>query len=174
MLTSLYSALFRPTADRLSHDRVALVIGALVLIVLILNAAGAIGVGPWGVIGIGILFAFAGLVGWYWLSASVNLVAQWFGGQGTGQATAIAITQGLFPLILTAPAIAAGEWSVGFGALFSLAISIGVLILWVIAIREAHYLSWWKAIVTLVVTFALSGFALLGLLIWPLMLGLGM
>jgi hypothetical protein len=40
-------------------------------------------------------------------------------------------------------------------------------------IREIHHLHWWQAIAALVLTFVLSGLALSGLFLWPLMLILG-
>lgn len=174
MLTALYSSLFNPARDRDLSYSVALVIGALVVLTLTLNTAGALGLGPAGVLPLLVVYTLAGLAGWFWFTASVNLVAQWFGGQGTGRTTAYVMAQGLLPLIFTAPAIAALNWSESFGALFTLAISISVLVLWGIGIQKIHQISWFEALLTLGITFALTGLALMGLIVWPLMLALGM
>ncbi|MGF1495605.1 MAG: Yip1 family protein [Elainellaceae cyanobacterium] len=173
MLDALYSTMFRPTSDRAFAAQLALPIGLLVIVILTLNAAGALGVGAFGVILLTMTFLFAGLLGWYWFSASINLISQWLGGAGNGRSTALAIAQGLFPLIFTGPAIAAMNWSEALGAIFSLLIFVSLLVTLVIAIRRAHHFHWWKAIAALVITLTLSAFALFGLVLWPLMLALG-
>ena len=108
MLNSLYTTFFRPVEMRFSAQA-AIAIGLLIVFILALNAAGAVGLGVGAVIGFSLLFLFAGLLGWFWLSAAVNLLAQLFGGQANGRATTIAIATGLYPLIFTAPAIAASQ-----------------------------------------------------------------
>ncbi|MDV2994610.1 MAG: hypothetical protein N4J56_004264 [Chroococcidiopsis sp. SAG 2025] len=127
MLDSLYTTFFRPTAARFSAP-VAIAIGLLIVFVLALNAAGTARLGIGGAIGFILLFAFAGLLGWFWLSAAVNLLAQLLGGRADASNTMQAIAAGLAPLILTAPAIAASKWSVALGNLFSFAISIAAVI----------------------------------------------
>lgn len=173
MLDSFYTTFFRPSAARFSAP-VAIAIGLLIVFVLALNAAGTAGFGIGGAIGFIVLFAFAGLLGWFWLSAAVNLLAQLLGGRADGSTTMQVIAQGLSPLILTAPAIAASKWSDALGNLFSFAISIAVLVTLAIAIRNAHQLTWLKSILTLAISLAVSFLALSGLLLWPVMVILGM
>lgn len=173
MLDSLYTAMFRPAPEVRVSSQAAITIGLLALFILALNAAGAAQLGVAGVIGFTLLFQFAGLLGWYWLSASVNLLAQLIGGQGNGRTTLLAIAQGLWPLLLTGPAISATQWSNTFGALFSAAITLGTFVTLVIAIRDVHHFGWLQAILCLFTTLVLSGLALLGLILWPLMLILG-
>lgn len=172
MLDTLYGSLFRPSQGRVT-PQVGLMVGLLIVLVLALNAGGAVGLGAGGVIGFILGFFLAGLLGLFWLTAAVNLLAQLLGGQGSGRATLIAITLGLWPLLLTAPAIAAASWSATLGALFSFAVTLGVFVTLTVAIRRVHHLSWLKAILCLAITLVLSGLALLGLIVWPLMIFLG-
>lgn len=173
MLNSLYATIFRPSEVRFSAQ-VATAIGLLIVLVLALNAAGTAELDAGSTIAFTLLFLFAGLLGWYWLSASVNLLAQLLGGQGDGRATMQAIAQGLWPLLLTGPAISAANWSDTLGELFSFAISAGVFVTLVVAIRHVHQLSWLRAILCLAITLTLSFLALSGLFLWPVMIILGM
>ena len=172
MLDSFYNAIFRPAEVRRSAQA-ALAIALLVIIILALNAAGAVNSGVGGLIGFTILFLLSGGLGWYWFAASMNLIAQLLGGQGDGPTTMQATAQALWPLLLVGPEAAAARWSGGLGALFSLAISIGILITLVNAIRRTHQLSWVLATLCLVITLTLSFLALFGLFLWPLMIILG-
>lgn len=173
MLNSLYTTFFRPVEMRFSAQ-VAIAIGLAIVFILALNAAGAAGFGVGGIIGFTLLFLFAGLLGWFWLSAAVNLLAQLFGGQADGRETMQAIATGLYPLIFTAPAIAASRWSEVLGDLFSFLVSIAVYVTLTIAIHRVHQLSWWKSIFCLAIAITVSFFALSGLILWPLMIILGM
>lgn len=172
MLDAFYNAIFRPAEVRRSAPA-ALAIALLIIIILALNAAGAVNSGVGGLIGFIFLFLLAGGLGWYWLAASLNLIAQLLGGQGDGAVTAQATAQALWPLLLVGPAAAAAHWSSGLGIFFSLAINIGVLITLVSAIRRTHQLSWGLATLCLAITLTLSFLALLGLFLWPLMIILG-
>ncbi|MGV2830027.1 Yip1 family protein [Myxosarcina sp. GI1(2024)] len=172
MLDSVYAAFFRPGEIRFP-TRAAIAIGLLVVLVLALNAAGKTNSDLGSIIGFVLLFLFAGVLGWYWLAASVNLIAQLLGGQGDGRTTLEGIARGLWPLLFTGPALAAANWSIILGQLFSLAVTLGVFITLIIAIRHIHRLSWLKASLCLVITLILSGLALSGLFLWPLMIILG-
>lgn len=172
MLDSLYANFFKPSQVGFPA-RTAIVVGLLVVLILALNAAGAVDSGAGGIIGFALLFLFAGGLGWFWLSASTNFVAQLLGGRGNARATMQATARSLWPLILTAPAIALGHWSVTLEALFSLAIDIGVFVALADAIRRVHELNWPKAILCLAITFTLSFLALSGLFLWPVMIILG-
>ena len=104
---------------------------------------------------------------------SSNLIAQLLGGQGDGRATLEGIARGLWPLLFTGLAIAAANWSILLGQLFSSAVTLGVFITLIIAIRQVHRFSWLKASLCLILTLILSGLALSGLFLWPLMIILG-
>lgn len=78
MLDSVYAAFFRPGEIRFP-TRAAIAIGLLVVLVLALNAAGKTNSDLGSIIGFVLLFLFAGVLGWYWLAASVNLIAQLLG-----------------------------------------------------------------------------------------------
>jgi hypothetical protein len=173
MLESLYATIFRPSEVRVSAPA-AIAIGLLIALILALNAAGTTNLGAAGIIGFTLLFCFAGVLGWYWLTASVHFLAQLLGGQGSVQGTMKAVAQGLWPLLLTGPAIAAAQWSERLGELFSFGISVGVFVTLVAKVRHTHQLNWLSAILCLAITLTLSFLALSGLILWPLMIILGM
>lgn len=172
MLDSLYSTLFRPSETRFST---AATWGLWLLLGLVLafNAAGVIGLDAKGTLALVIAFVIGELLGWYWFSASIDLLARLMGGQGDVQTTMGAIAQGFWPLLLTAPAIAIKNWFPGLGELISLVIIIWVLVALVRGIRHVYNLGWGRSILCLVITGILSGVTLLGLILWPLMILLG-
>ena len=172
MLDSVYTAIFRPFQIRFPA-RAAVAIGLLIILVLALNAAGTTNLGVGGAIAFAILFLVAGTLGWYWLAASVNLIAQLLGGQGNGRGTLEGMAWGLWPLLFTGVAIAATNWSIFLGQLFYWTIILGTLVTLAIAIRYVHQLSWLKTSLCLGITLILSILALSGLLLWPLMIILG-
>lgn len=172
ILDSVYTAIFRPFQIRFP-TQAAITIGLLAVLVGALNAAGTTNSGVGGVIGFALLFLFAGTLGWYWLAASVNLIAQLLGGRGNGRATLEGTAWGLWPLLFTGVAIAAANWSIVIGQLFFMAIALGVVITLITAIRQVHQFSWLKAILCLGLTLIMSVLALLGLFLWPLMIVLG-
>ena len=172
MLDTLYVSFFRP-ADLRQSAQATVIIGGLVILVLALNAAGALGLGVKGVIGFTLLFLLAGVLGWFWLAAAVQLLATLFGGQGTSQDSLAAIARGLWPLLLSGPAIAAAQWSPSLGALLSLALNLGTFFCLAIAIQDAHQLNWFLAAFCLALTLGLSLCTLLGVFLWPVMIVLG-
>jgi len=174
MLDSLYSALFS-SADTSTGARLSIAWGVWVIIgaVLALNAAGAIGLGAKGVLALAVAFILAGLIGWYWLAASIGLLARLLGGQGDVQATMAAIAQSLWPLLLTAPVIGIKAWLPGLGELLSLVIVFWVVGILIREIRQVHRLSWGRSALCFVLTLALAVLAPVGLILWPLMIILG-
>ena len=172
MLDSVYTAIFRPFEIRFPR-KAAVAIASLIILVLALNAAGTTNSGVGGVVGFALLFVFAGTLGWYWLAASVNLIAQLFGGQGNGRESLLGMVWGLWPLLFTGVAMAASNWSIILGQLFYWIIILGTLVTSAIAIRYVHKLSWLKTGLCLGITLILSLLALSGLLLWPLMIILG-
>jgi hypothetical protein len=173
MLDAFYATIFCPQESR-SSVPVALLIGLLAILVLSLNAAGALRTGAGGLIALLFTFSFAAIVGCFWLSAAVHLLARWLGGQGTVPATIGAIVQGLWPLIFTGAAIAAGKWAGWIETLFSAVITLGTYITLTLSISQAHQLSWSRGLICIVITLTLSFCALFGLLIWPLIIFVGM
>lgn len=170
MLDSLYFTLFRPSQPPRLAPTLIWGLGLLLALVLALNAAGRVGMGAGGVVGLAIAFLVAGLGAWFWLAASVHLVAKLLGGQGTAQATLAAIAQGFWPLLFTAPAIAIRLRLAPLGQLISLAIALWILLALIQNIRQIHQLSWGQAIFCLGLSLVLAGVALAGLLLWPLIL----
>jgi hypothetical protein len=156
-----------------------LLIGALSWVVLALNAAGQLHAGLSGLLGLLFLFLLLGLIGCYWYTASVHLLAQWiFFSQTSGIRRIpfqpwLTILQGLWPTILLGPAVSAQRWWPNVGLLFTLGILIGTGFTLVLAIRRTYALSWTQASLCFGLTGMLGGLATLGLLGWPLMLFLG-
>ena len=172
MLESIYVTMFRPGQSR-ETNLAGIVIALLAILVMTLNVAGRIHLGAVGVALLYIVFLLAGCLGWYWLSVSVYFIAQLLGGRGQGITTFQAIARGLWPLLLTGPAIAAAHWSQTLGSLFSLGVTMGLALTLTAAIRQAHQLRWLQAFLCLLISANLSFLAIGGLVLWPLMLFLG-
>jgi len=171
MLDSLYTTLFQST-PRFSAVAIW---GAWLSVsaVLAFNAAAALSLGSTGVMVLAIAFILVGLIGWYWLSASVDLLARLLGGQGSGQSTMTAIAQSLWPLLLTAPVLTIKDWLPSLGELLSLLLTLWVLFILIRGIRQAHNLGWGKSVLCFVLTIALAVVAPLGMVMWPFMLIFG-
>jgi hypothetical protein len=172
MLNSIYTLMFRPSQIRASNPG-GMVIGVLAILVWALNAAGAAHLGVGGVVAFFFLFFIGGCLGWYWLSASVHLIAQLLGGHGQSGETLQAIARGLWPVLLTGPAIAATHWSLSLGAVFALSLTAGTMITITGAIRQVHQFRWLQAYLCLLISLGMSALAITGLVLWPLMLFLG-
>ncbi|PZD73599.1 hypothetical protein C1752_01903 [Acaryochloris thomasi RCC1774] len=169
MLNTFYTTLFRPR-DSQGTAAISLMIGGLTVLVLALNTAGVFHAGTSGLMLILLLFVLAGGLGCYWLATSLHFCAQLLGGQGTSGQTFQAVVRGLWPLLLSGSAIASKHLSPTLGSLFTLGILIGTLITLAGSVRQVHQLSWVQAAVGLSLTLGVSGLALLGLILWPLML----
>lgn len=173
MLETLYTTFFRPQTTRPAAGS-ALAIALGVLLVLALNAAGALSAGPAGLVGLFLLFSLGAVLGVFWLTAALHLLAHLLGGQGSAAQTLGAVLQSLWPLLLTGPAVAALTWSRPLGILLSLGINLGVLTCGVAALKRVHTLDWVRATACFGLSLLLAQLALAGLAIWPAMIILGM
>lgn len=172
MLNSFYNAIFRPSQIRFPRQA-AIAISLLTIFILASNAAARTNSGIAGAAGFALLFLFGGTLGWYWLSASINLIAQLLGGRADARTTITETAWGLWPLLFTGVAITAANWSALLGQLLSWMIVIGVFVTLTIAIRQVYQFGWLKASLCLNITLILSLLALSGLFLWPLMIFLG-
>ncbi len=172
LLDGLYNSWFRPELGR-PQLPVAIVSILLVLTVLSLNAAGATNSSAAGWLGWFCLFLLGGAIGWFWLSASVHLLARLLGGIGSVTDTLGAVAQSLWPLMLTGAANQAIQVSPRGGLLFSLAINLWVVVNWVRSVGREHQLPWVRAVLCVGGAIVLAELALVGLILWPLMLALG-
>lgn len=176
MLDALFMTFFSPQPSRRDQP-VTVVIGFVVLSILALNAAGKTGLGIAGVIIFFLLFLVAGLLGWLWLSAALNFFAQWFGGQGSAQDSSRAVMMGLWPLMISGPAIAASHWPsiLGqfLGLLLGLVVIIGTLTTLTRTLCQTHQFHWRQGLQVIALTLISSLLAWLGLILWPLVLVLG-
>lgn len=177
MLDVLFVNFFGPQPAR-NTQPVTVLIGFILLTVLALNAAGKAGLGIAGVIIFFLLFFVAGLLGWLWLSAALHFFAQLLGGQGSPQDSVRAVMLGLWPLMISGPAIAASHWPnrLGqlLGVLLGLVILVGTITTLTRSLRQAHQIHWQKALLSVGLTIVTSLLAWLGLLLWPVMLVLGL
>lgn len=177
MLDALFVNFFGPQPSR-NHQPVGVLIGFVLLIILALNAAGKAGFGIAGVIIFFLLFLVAGLLGCFWLAAALHFFSQLLGGQGKVQDSVRAVILGLWPLMISGPAIAASHWhnSLGqfLGLLLGLVVIIGTITTLTRSLRQAHQMHWQKALLSVGLTIVSSLLAWLGLLLWPLILVLGL
>ncbi|ABW27086.1 YIP1 family protein [Acaryochloris marina] len=177
MLDALFTTFFGAQSSR-NNQSVSILIGFALLSILSLNAAGKVGAGIGGVIVFFLLFLVAGLLGGLWLAAAFNFFAQLLGGKGSAQESLRAVLLGLWPLMISGPAIAASQWPgiLGqfLGLLLGLVVLIGTLVTLTRSIGQAHQLQWGKALLTVIFTAVTSMLAWLGFILWPLVLILGL
>ncbi|GEM_PF-2185086 len=111
MLDSLYTTLFRPSKAPVAPPlHVAWGIWLVISLIEAMRLAGAISVGPLGLVVLLTLVFGVNVIGWFWLAAASNLLAQVLGGKGSGEPVLTSIAQGFWPLILLAPLAAAQPW----------------------------------------------------------------
>ena len=172
MLESLFAQIFHPNTVRPSAA-LAVWIGGLVLLILALNAAGTLSVSVGGLLVLVVLFAVAGCLACFWFGLGIHAIATLFGGSGQRATTFGAIIVALWPLLFSGSAIALGQWSPGLGAMASGVVTIGTLISLVHGIHRAEGIEWPQAFLTVGMTLAIAGVTLMGLLVWPMMIFLG-
>ncbi|MCS6782729.1 MAG: Yip1 family protein [Gloeomargarita sp. SKYBB_i_bin120] len=173
LLEALYNSWFRPELGRPTMP-VAVASLGLVCLVLSLNAVAFLGGTALDWLGWFFLFGLGLALGWFWLSAALHTVALWLGGVGSVADTFAAVAQSLWPLLLTGAANSALNLSPSLGLLFSLAINAGVVVNLVRAVGREHQLPGLRAVVCFGGAIVLVELALLGLILWPLMVLLGM
>lgn len=172
LLDGLYNSWFRPGLGR-PHPAVAVASILLVLTVLSFNAAGVTNSSASGWLGWLFLFLLGGGVGWFWLSASLHMMARLLGGIGSVTDTLGAVAQSLWPLILTGAANHAVRVAPRLGLLFSLGINLWVVVNLVRSLGQEHQLPWVRAVLCFGGAIMLAELALVGLILWPLMIALG-
>ncbi|MCG9893071.1 MAG: hypothetical protein MH252_18610 [Thermosynechococcaceae cyanobacterium MS004] len=143
------------------------------LVILALNAAGQLRWGLMGLVGLTFLFLLLGWVGFYWYAASIHFLTQIVGIEPRRSQPWLTSLQGAWPLILLGPSVAAQKGWLGFGRLFTLSVLIGTVVSLLWFLRQAYSANWLQTFLCLGLTGVLSGLALLGLLVWPVMLFLG-
>jgi hypothetical protein len=151
-----------PQQKRLS----GLFIGGLSWVILAFNAAGQLHTGLLGLLSLIFLFLLLGLIGCYWYTASVHLLAQWMSSTQTSTVRRtpfqpwLVILQGLWPTIFLGPAVSAQRWWPSFGILFTLSTLVGTGFTLVFAIRRTYNLNWPQAILCFGMTVILGGLGL--------------
>jgi len=104
----------------------------------------------------------------------LHLMARLLGGVGSVTDTLGAVAQSLWPLMLTGAANSALQISSRLGLLFSLGINLWVVVNLVRSMAQEHQLPWVRAVLCFGGAIVLAELALVGLIIWPLMIALGM
>ncbi|MCS7031181.1 MAG: YIP1 family protein [Gloeomargarita sp. SKYG116] len=173
LIEGLYNSWFRSELGRPSMP-VAVASLALVCLVLSLNAAAMTESTVTGWLGWFFLFGLGLALGWFWLSAALHTVAQLLGGVGSVTDTFGAVAQSLWPLILTGAANGILRFSPLLGLVFSLAINLWVVVNLVRCVGREHQLPGLRAVLCFGGAIVLAELALLGLILWPLMVILGM
>ena len=173
MLDAFYSQLFRPLDYRPS-EQTSLLIAGLVLVIMSLNAAGALHAGPTGMLLFLFLFCLGGAVGFFWLSAAVILLASLFGGTSQSRAVLYALMGALWPLMFSGAVIAFQRWDVNLAALLSMVMVLGTLASLVHTIHRVYDLDIGVSFTCLFLSLGLTVISIFGLLVWPLMLFLGL
>jgi hypothetical protein len=170
MLDSLYTTLFRPSEAPVSPSlRVAWVIWLLISLTEAMPFAGALSLGPGGLAVSWMVFFGLNVVGWFWLSAASNLLAQVMGGQGAAESTLTAVAQAFWPLILLPPLTAGQPWLGMLSPLLTFAILVWVYVGVAKAISRAHSLSMGRAILVLLLSGAAVGLGALAMGLMPIL-----
>ena len=170
LLDSLYTTLFRPSEAPVAPPlRVAWGIWFMLSLLEAMRLAGALSLGPGGLLGMLALVFCLNVLGWFWLSASSNLLAQALGGKGAAEPTLGAIAQAFWPLILLAPLGAAEPWLGFIGPLLTFAVYLWAYLGVVRAISRAHALSMGRAVLVLLGSGAAIGLGVLAMLLTPLL-----
>lgn len=173
LLEGLYNSWFRPGQGRPSLP-VAVASLGLVCLVLSLNAAALTGSTAVGWLGWFFAFGLGLGLGWFWLSAALHTLAQVLGGVGSAADTFGTVAQSLWPLMLTGPANSSLAIAPPLGLLFSLGINGWVVVNLVRGLGRVHRLPGLRALLCFGGAILLVELALLGLVLWPLMVMLGM
>jgi len=170
LLDSLYNTLLRPSEAPVAPPlRVAWGIWFILSLLEAMRFAGALSLGPAGLLGLLVLVFFLNVLGWFWLSASSNLLAEMLGGKGSAQPTLGAIAQAFWPLILLAPLGAAAPWLGLLAPLLTFAVYLWAYLGVVRAISRAHELSTGRSVLVLLGSGAAVGLGLLALLLTPVL-----
>jgi len=170
MLDSLYTTLFRPSEAPVAPPmRVAWGIWFTLSLLEAMSLAGALSLGPGGLLGLLVLVFALNVMGWFWLSASSNLLAQILGGKGSAEPTLGAIAQAYWPMILLAPVSAAEPWLGMLAPLLTVAIVFWAYAGVVRAISRAHDLTTGRSVLVLLGSGTAIGLGLLALLLTPVL-----
>jgi hypothetical protein len=160
MLDAFYRQLFRADETPPSSAVAALIAG-LVVLVMTLNAGSRLQLPP-------------GALGFFWFAAALFALTSLWGGTSNFFTLLRSTLVGLWPLIFSGVALSIQSVSLALGALFSLAVTIGVLFTLSRSLAVAQSINHWLALISILVVVALSGLAIFGLFLWPMMLLVGL
>ncbi len=170
MLDSLYTTLFRPSVAPVAPPlRVAWGIWFLLSLLEAMSLAGALSLGVGGLLAMLVLVFVLNVVGWFWLAAASNLLAQVLGGKGAAESTLTAIAQAYWPLILLAPLAALEPWLGLLAPLLTFGVFVWAYFGVVRAISRAHALSMGRSVLVLLGSGAAIGLGVMALLITPVL-----
>jgi hypothetical protein len=173
MLDAFYRQLFRADETPPS-SAVATLIAGLVVLVMTLNAGSRLQLPTSALSPFLVLFLLGGALGLFWFAAALFALTSLWGGTSHFFTLLRSILVGLWPLIFSGVALSIQSVSLALGALFSLTVAIGVLFTLSRSLAVAQSINQWLALISILVVVALSGLAILGLFLWPLMILVGL
>jgi hypothetical protein len=148
-------------------------VGGVVFGILALNVAGRLQVGVQGVLILTIVFIFVGFTTFYWLNASLSLLARIMRSQAVLPDREMEIMNGLWPLILLGPATSLYRWLPLLGSVFTLLILLTTLGTLTQETRQIYQMSLPQAVFSIVTTMILGLLAAAGIFVWPFIFFLG-
>ena len=174
MLDAFYRQLFRPSEAEPPSLELSLLIAGLTLLVMTFNACSRLQLSSGALSPIFVLFALGGIVGIFWFTAAIYALTSFFGGQANYQTLLQAILVGLWPLLFSGAALSAQRLSMGFGAIFSIAVTVGTFVTLTRSLSTVQSFNPWKSFFLLIGAMILSVGATAGVVVWPIMAFLGL
>ena len=173
MLDTLYRQLFRPGEAPPSLD-IAGLIGGVLLLVMTFNAAANLQLSASGLSPLLIIFTIGGFLGFFWFAAALYTLSTVMGTNSNFQSLLPSILVGLWPLIFSGAALSMQKNIAPLGGLFSLGLIIGTVFTLSRSIAASQAMGQGRALVIILIALLLSAAALVGIVVWPLMLLLGL
>lgn len=171
MLDSLYQTLFRPRSPLIP---LTLPSGwGLMLLLSVLSGmgwAGRLGLGAAGMVLLSLMALGLYLLAWFFLSASITLLAELMDGQGRGPETMGTLAAALWPAMLFGPLAALGERFDRLAGLLGLVVFLWVVTGLVRAVAQVHRLNLGRAALCVLGACALAFLGLGAMIGAPVML----
>lgn len=171
MLDSLYQTLFRPRTPLVPLAAPA-GWGLMLLLSLVsgMGWAGKLGLGTAGMVLASLACLGLYLLAWFFLAASVSLLAELAGGEGRGPETMGSLAAALWPAMLCGPIAALGDRFERLAGILGLLVLLWVLTNLVRSVAQAQRLDLARAALCVLGAWLLAGMGLLALLATPLLL----
>ena len=156
MLDAFYRQIFRPSEDESPSIEVSLLIAGLTLLVMTLNASSRLQLPAGAISLLLILFALGGVLGLFWFTAALYALTSLLRRDDDFQMLLLAVLSGLWPLMFSGAALSAQRLSAGFGALFSIAVTLGTVVTLTRSLARVQSFRPWQSFLFLIVAMLLS------------------